>query len=172
MGRFASGIAVVTVQWGEEMHAMTASSLTSVSLEPPLLLVCLTHGSRTLERVRQSGGFAVNVLGAGQEALSDYFAGRKVASPEYRLVPYHGGPRLVAAMVTLGCHLERLIEAGDHDIALGRVTAIAEGDEAREPLVFFRSRYARLTPLAAQRSGEVQLGGSIDLPFYQEGDRP
>jgi flavin reductase (DIM6/NTAB) family NADH-FMN oxidoreductase RutF len=138
-------VTIVTVA-GDELHGMTASAFASVSLTPPLVLVCLDKSSRTLTLLRESGAFAVNVLAAGQEDASRAFA-RPGVKP-FASVPHHrgdnGAPVLDGAIAVLECTTYRVFEAGDHELVLGEVTAavVPGGD----PLVFYDGAYRSLRP--------------------------
>ncbi|HEX2295826.1 MAG TPA: flavin reductase family protein [Actinomycetota bacterium] len=143
--RFASGVTIVTVAAGDELHGMTASSFASVSLSPPLVLVCLDKASRTLELVSETGSFAVNVLAAGQQEASAAFA-RPGVKP-FASVPHgfgsNGAPVLDEAIAVLECTTHRVFEAGDHEVVLGEVTAatVSDGD----PLVYYDGAYRSLS---------------------------
>jgi len=147
MGRFATGVAVLAARDGDGVHGMTASAVTSVSLEPPLVLVCVGKQTRMSRVIRRARGFAINILTQDQEALSRYFAGVWPAAPPptFRFVPWTGGPRLVGALAAIGCRTERTLQAGDHWIVLGRVVALRGGDPSARPLLFFGGRYRRLS---------------------------
>jgi len=148
IGHFATGVTVVTTAAGEEMQGMTANAVTSLSLDPLMLLVCVEKNTHT-HRVLQAGGmFAVNVLGEHQEDVSRLFAQR--AEPEigslrgqrFRL-GRTGAPILEDCMAYLECETASQLDGGDHTIFVGRVV---EAEVVREagPLIFFRSQYARL----------------------------
>jgi flavin reductase (DIM6/NTAB) family NADH-FMN oxidoreductase RutF len=148
MGHFATGVAVVTAAGPDGFAGLTTSSVTSLSLDPPLLLVCFDNASRTLSVVRQSGRYAVNVLRAGQEDLAAVFASKRVAREKFEAVTHrvaHDVPVLDGALAWLACDVEALHPGGDHTIGVGRVTHM-EADPAAEPMVFFRSRYVRVAP--------------------------
>jgi flavin reductase (DIM6/NTAB) family NADH-FMN oxidoreductase RutF len=143
IGHFATGVAVITTEDETGPQGMTVNSLTSVSLDPTLLLVCLTRGSRTSTAIRSSGAFVVNVLSHRQIDLSnafarpseDHFADVEVQTTE------NGLPALVGNLATVECTVWRTDEGGDHEIVIGEVQACdAEGGD---PLVFFSGRYAR-----------------------------
>lgn len=145
IGRFATGVAVVTTLDGQEPHGMTVNSLTSVSLDPPLLLVCLTTGARTTDAVVQAGRFVVNILSARQEAIALRFA-RRGADHFEGLEPTYGEhdvPVVPDALAHLECTVERQFEAGDHLVVFGRVERTC--DRAGEPLAFLGGRFADLT---------------------------
>jgi flavin reductase (DIM6/NTAB) family NADH-FMN oxidoreductase RutF len=145
IGRFATGVAVVTVLDGDEPHGMTVNSLTSVSLEPPLLLICLTTGARTTEAVINAGGFAVNVLGARQREIALRFARRGADHFEGLPLRYggHGIPVVPEALAHLECTVERHFEAGDHVVVIGHVRQVC--DRSGAPLAFLGGRFADLT---------------------------
>lgn len=142
--RFASGVTIVTVAAADELHGMTASSFASVSLTPPLVLVCLDKTSRTLTLVAETGSFAVNLLRADQQEASRAFA-RPGVKP-FASIPHrrglNGAPVLDDAIAVLECTTYRVFEAGDHEVVLGEVTAatVATGD----PLVYYDGAYRSL----------------------------
>lgn len=142
IGRFASGVAVVTCAGPGGPVGLTTSAVTSLSLDPLLLIVCFDNGSRTLEVVRGGGRFAVNVLAAGQEQQARRFASKRVATEKFEAVTHtvaHGVPVLDDALAWLACDLRELLPGGDHTIAIGVVTHVGERDG--EPLVFYGGRY-------------------------------
>ena len=142
VGTFPTGVTVVTAPGPA---GLTTNAFSSVSLDPPLVLVCFDNGSRTLPAVRECGRFAVNVLRAGQEELAAVFASKAIAEEKFAAVTHtveHGVPVLDDALAWLACELVELVEAGDHTIGIGRVTAL-EASEG-EPLLFFRGEYGTL----------------------------
>jgi flavin reductase (DIM6/NTAB) family NADH-FMN oxidoreductase RutF len=146
IGCFATGVAIVTTAFEGELHGMTVNSLTSVSLRPTLLLVCLTRPSRTATAVDGSGAFVVNLLGEDQSAVSDRFARPRMDhfsdSSLYRL-DADGLPLIAGALGHLTCETEAQHAGGDHSIVIGRVTKAAMAP--REPLIFHRGSYDTLT---------------------------
>jgi flavin reductase (DIM6/NTAB) family NADH-FMN oxidoreductase RutF len=145
MGGFATGVAIVTTETDGQLHGMTINSLTSVSLNPTLLLVSLMRPSRTATAIDRRGAFVVNVLGANQAHVSntfarpseDHFADRSVFT-----IGEDGMPMVVGAMAHLVCHTEQQHEAGDHTVVIGRVI---RGETApRDPLIFYRGAYDTL----------------------------
>jgi len=148
MGNFATGVTVVTTAVDDRYHGFTANAVSSVSLEPLLLLVCVdkrAHACRELERAQI---FGVSVLAAGQTEISNVFA--KSAPPAERSlrgVPFRlgetGVPLLAGSLAWLECRVHERIDAGDHTIVLGKVVAGAAG-EPEPPLLYFRGRYSRL----------------------------
>ncbi len=142
LGRFATGVTVVTtLDAGGRPAGMTASALSSVSLEPPLLLVCVGHQADFHQAISAAPRFAVNVLAADQEPLSRQFAatgGDHFAGVGYRAGP-HGVPLLDGVVAHLLCDRWGHYEAGDHTLFFGLVTGGETFD--RLPLLYFRSRY-------------------------------
>lgn len=123
----------------------TANAVTSLSLDPPMMLACLDRGSRTLTAVRAQGRFGVNALAAGQEELARRFAGKHPEAAKWEDVEWserHELPRLAGALVWVACELRDLIDGGDHLILTGNVIE-AESDD-REPLLFHRGDYRDL----------------------------
>jgi flavin reductase (DIM6/NTAB) family NADH-FMN oxidoreductase RutF len=171
VGHFAAGVTVVAATAEGEIHGMTANAFTSVSLDPPLVLVCVAKKARMAEFVRQAGGFSVNILREEQEALSTYFAGRWTgATPPFRFVAWQGGPRLEGCAAALGCELHDVLDGGDHCIPIGRVTAVHLGVEPRQPLVFYGGRYARLDPAERHTAPPIDLVASIIQAYYDPWD--
>jgi flavin reductase (DIM6/NTAB) family NADH-FMN oxidoreductase RutF len=145
-GQFPTGVAIVTCNGPEGPAGLTTNAVTSLSLEPLLLLVAFDNGSRTLAAVRQVRRFAVNVLRAGQEDLARVFASKRVAREKFDAVTHldaHGVPLLDGALAWLACDLRELHPGGDHTIGIGAVTHM-DADTAGEPLVFFRGAYRGL----------------------------
>jgi flavin reductase (DIM6/NTAB) family NADH-FMN oxidoreductase RutF len=148
MGHFATGVAVVTGMGSEGAVGMTTNALCSLSLEPLLVVACVDNTARTLPVVLQSRRFGVNVLQAGQDAVSGRFASklpldRKFEAVDYRLE--HGVPVLNDALAWLVCEVRDTFPGGDHTIAVGRVAAMGHGEG--RPLVWYRGSYTTVTPL-------------------------
>jgi 3-hydroxy-9,10-secoandrosta-1,3,5(10)-triene-9,17-dione monooxygenase reductase component len=143
MSRWVTGVAVVTSSDGAGPRGATTNALTSLSLEPLLVLVALDHGSNTLEAVRGSGRFCINVLSADQEELARRFATKASGEEKLAGVPHElvdGVPVLGGAVAWLACELERTLEGGDHTILLGRPLEAGVDDDAR-PLLFYGGRF-------------------------------
>ena len=139
VGTFPTGVTVVTAPGPA---GLTTNAFSSVSLDPPLVLVCFDNTSRTLPAVRECRRFAVNVLRAGQEDLATLFASKAVAEEKFASVTHtveHGVPVLDDALAWMACEVVDLVDAGDHTIGIGRVNALEafEGD----PLLFVRGAY-------------------------------
>ena len=147
LARFATGVVVVTGTTEAGPAGLTCQSFSSLSLDPPLVLLSTARSSTTWPRIAATGRFAVNVLAAGQEAVSDRFAvsgGDKFADQGWRPGAL-GNPLLDGALAHVECDIEALHDGGDHVIVVGRVRALeAPGLESGSPLVYYRSRYRAL----------------------------
>jgi flavin reductase (DIM6/NTAB) family NADH-FMN oxidoreductase RutF len=144
-GRFASGITITTVlDEAGGVHGLTANSFTSVSLTPPLVLVCVDHRAAILEHFRHSRHFGINILGEHQRPLSDRFAGS--GYDRFEGVEWHRGqtgvPLLNGVLAVLECSRVKLVPTGDHDILIGQVVHAHCHDG--EPLIYFGSQYRHL----------------------------
>ena len=140
-GKFASGITVATLlDPAGAAHGMTANSFTSVSLTPPLVLVCVDHRARILGYFRASQHFGVNILSASQREISDRFAGS--GYDRFEGVKWYPGqtgvPLLPDVLATIECSRWEVVTAGDHDIVIGEV--LHANCQDGDPLVFYSSR--------------------------------
>jgi flavin reductase (DIM6/NTAB) family NADH-FMN oxidoreductase RutF len=145
MGHFATGVCVVTAVGPHGPAGLTTNAVTSLSLDPALLLVCFDNESRTLPVVREARRFAVNVLRADQEELAALFASKALPQEKFAAVTHtvdHGVPVLDDTLAWLACDLLSLHPGGDHTIGIGAVTQLDHGDG--EPLLFFRGGYRGL----------------------------
>ena len=147
-GHWATGVTVVTSRGDDGPRGCTANAVTSLSLDPPAMLVCFELSSNTLAAVRRSGRFAVNMLAADQEALSRHFAGKGDSAAKFGSVPHHdeeGMPVLDGALAWMVCEVREEMQGGDHAIVIGDLLR-GDAREDAEPLLFFRSRYHLLRP--------------------------
>lgn len=147
LGRFATGVTIVTtLDLAGRPIGLTANSFNSVSLDPPIVLWSLARRSLNLRSFLDAGHFAVNVLAADQQALSDRFA--KPACDRFAGVDWEAGtagvPVLPGAVASFECATDNLVEGGDHVIFLGRVARFRHAD--KEPLIYHAGRYG--TPAA------------------------
>ena len=145
LSRFPSGITVVTsVDKSEKPHGLTVTAFCSVSLEPPLILVCIEKITGSHNAILDSRKFVVNILGAGHEALSRQFAlpsGDKFVGVGVRRAT-GGVPALDDAIVNIECRLRDAFDGGDHTIFVGEVDEVAIRNG--EPLVYFHGNYRDL----------------------------
>ncbi|HEU0246974.1 MAG TPA: flavin reductase [Gaiellaceae bacterium] len=143
LGMFATGVTVLTCRAGDQVHGMTANAFMSVSLQPPLVLVSIDRRARMSALLHEGTRFAVNVLEAGQAALSDHFARRAVeGTPEPRFELVHDTPLVEGALAHLVARIVRSYWGGDHSLFLGQVEYARYGEG--EPLLFHGGRYERL----------------------------
>ena len=145
VAHFATGVTIITtVDHEGEPHAMTANSFTSVCLEPPVVLVCVAHGTHTYGYLERAGRYGVNILRQDQESLGAYFAKRpedRTGDVEYSYSTSDGRmPSLDNSMVFLDCKVIGSHVYGDHTIYLGEVEEIRQNDPSA-PLMFYRSRW-------------------------------
>ncbi len=149
MGCFATGVTIVTVDLGGEVHGMTANAFASVSLDPLLLLVCVDHSARTHAHLHAKKRFGINVLAEDQRVISEYYAqpvctherAEEEAGARFERTA-QGTPMLRGALAYLECRLQSTQEAGDHTIFIAEVedVVVREG----EPLLFFRGDYRKI----------------------------
>ena len=144
MGRFATGVTVVGMLSGDETWGMTANAVTSLSLDPPLVLVAVVRDSQTHTYLKESGCFALSILSVDQEDVSNRFAGKgpKDFSGLNFQTATTGSPYLTDAIGYVDCQLKEILPGGDHDLFIGEIVAGADSDG--EPLLFYRGKYARL----------------------------
>ena len=143
MGLFTTGVTVVTTEVDGVFHGMTANSLTSVSLDPCLLLICPRRGSPTGDAIRQRKAFAVNLLAHGQSDVSRRFVGRadaRFANLDVQLDEL-GLPMLPQSLAHFSCTLHAVYPGGDHDIMIGAVASCEARDG--DPLLFYRGGVGR-----------------------------
>ena len=148
IGSFATGVAVVTVKGPDGPAGLTTNAVSSLSLDPLLVLVCFDNGSRTLPVVREAGRFAINVLSREQQEIAGIFASKAQAEEKFAAATHnvdHGVPVIDGSLAWLVCDLRELIPGGDHTIGIGQVTQMGYDADA-EPLLFFRGGYRRLAP--------------------------
>ncbi len=143
LGRFASGVTVVTVADERgEATGLTVSAFSSVSLNPPLVLVCIDNRSTSIPVIESVGSFAVNVLTKDQAHLSNRFASRDVN--KFDGVAWSKGslgmPLLSGALAQLECTLAKTVDAGDHTLFIGQVEA-TNVEDSEQPLLYFNGNY-------------------------------
>ena len=144
MGFFATGVTVVTTHSNGDFHGMTANAVTSLSLDPPLVLVAVGKENQSHAHISQGKCFAVNILGDSHEDISQQFA---VPGPkDFTKVPHStgstGAPILTEAIGFVDCVLHQILPGGDHDIFVGKIVAGGTGEGS--PLLYFGGRYRQL----------------------------
>lgn len=143
---WASGVSVVTTSLQQHNKGMTVTAFSSVSLDPPQILVCLNQGSDTGSAIMESRFFAVNILSAEQENVSNLFAGATNHEQRFASVPWQAGktkvPVLTEALANLECKVVQQIQAGSHWVVIGEVENVIcrEGS----PLMYYHGGYRQL----------------------------
>jgi flavin reductase (DIM6/NTAB) family NADH-FMN oxidoreductase RutF len=150
LAHWASGVAIVTSAAGERIHGMTVSAFASVSLDPPLVLVCADKTSDTLGVIEDGGVFAANILSSAQRALSNRFATKKDEHLRFEGLAWRrgatGAPILPGVLAALDCRVVAAHDAGDHVIYVGRVESVDLA--AGEPLLYYGGGYRGLAAAA------------------------
>jgi len=148
MGRFATGVTVVTLSHEGTLRGMTANAFSSVSLDPALLLVCIDEHASMYPFFQTATAFAVNILGGDQEDVSRSFAARGEKTEVMGGYAHHlgplGSPILDGVLAWAECRIERRYEGGDHLIVVGRVVDLAVERPEAKPLIFFGGSYRSL----------------------------
>lgn len=151
MGRFATGVTVISTIADGHDHAMTASAITSVSLDPLLVLVCVEIDSRFHDAVTEAGFWGVSMLPTSARATADWLATRgRPLHAQLDRVPFHRGtatgvPLLDHALATIECQTCDVHPAGDHSIVVGQVVSLEIDDDPGDALLTYRSRYGSVT---------------------------
>jgi flavin reductase (DIM6/NTAB) family NADH-FMN oxidoreductase RutF len=151
LGTFATGVTVVTTG-GAQPHGMTANSFTSVSLDPPLVLICVGRDAVMHQILTAAGSFGISVLAAGQEAVARHFANRwrPLGLAQFDTVNWlpgrrTGAPLIEDAAAHFECELWRTYDGGDHTIFIGRLISVDQ--RADDALLFVQGRFSELTPV-------------------------
>ena len=170
MGLFATGVAVIAVPAGEEVQAMTANAVSSLSLEPLLLLFCPAKKAHLSQHLAPNVPFSVNLLRADQVAISTYFAGawREALPPAFRFVRVGATPKLDGCLASLICSVRSISDGGDHWVVVGSVHDLQLGRGPHEPLLFYRGRYGQLDLSTAGAAPD--LAAVTDEPVHTHYD--
>lgn len=145
MASYPTGVTVLTALAGQAPSGMTANAVCSLSLQPLLMLACIARSARTLEPIRASRAFAINVLASDQHELARRFASSRPGPDKWEGVRWHvraGTPVIERSAAWIGCRLSELRDGGDHVIAIGEVVDL-EGSDA-EPLVWHLGDFRQL----------------------------
>lgn len=142
MGKFATGVTVITTKLGNEVKGMTANAFMSVSLDPALVLISIGEDAHLNKYVNASGKFAVSILNRGQQEMAAYFAGQIKEDRDIDFKWFNGMPKIRGSLVNLTCDVYNSVIAGDHTLYIGEVTdvCITDGD----PLAFYTGNYNNL----------------------------
>ncbi len=149
LGQFCTGVVIATGCVDGEPAGFAAQSFSSVSLDPPLVLLCPAKSSTSWPKLRESGSFCINILAADQKPVCDVFAQSGI--DKFAALPWHAGvtgsPVLEGVLAYVDCDLEAEHDAGDHTVVLGRVRDVKILDPEKTPLLFFRGAYGRFDML-------------------------
>lgn len=160
---FATGVTVIAAEVKDETLAMTANAVTSVSLDPLLVLVCVGKQARLAGFLDDVTGFSINVLREDQQALSTYFAGgwREPEPPPFRFVPWGTAQRLEGCLAAVACRSYEIVPGGDHWIVVGEVVDTHIGIEPHRPLLFYAGQYGRANTLVRDPAPDL---GWVEKP--------
>lgn len=149
LGQFATGVVVATGCLEGEPAGFAAQSFTSLSLDPPLVMLCPAKTSDSWPKLRESGSFCINILGEDQKAVSDLFAQTGIDKfAELSWQPGEtGSPVLAGVLAFIDCELAEEHDGGDHSIVIGRVRDLGIFDQERPPLLFCRGAYGKFAGL-------------------------
>jgi flavin reductase (DIM6/NTAB) family NADH-FMN oxidoreductase RutF len=156
MGRFTTGVTVITAEAEGAVRGMTANAFMSGSLSPQLCLVSIAKKARMHGALEAAGHFGVSILAQGQEAISQHFAGQGVADPELLFEHMGGVPVIANVSAAVAAIVEAQHDCGDHTIFIGRIVGLR--DDERAPLVYHAGKYATL-----QHRKETPAGPAIDF---------
>jgi flavin reductase (DIM6/NTAB) family NADH-FMN oxidoreductase RutF len=164
LGLFATGVAVIATEVEGAVHAMTANAVSSLSLDPMLVLFCPGKKARLAALLPTATHYSINFLRDDQQALSTYFAGgwKEAVPPPFRFVAHGEFKRLEGALAALLCTKQQQIDAGDHWLVTAAVQNVHFGIEPFRPLLFFRGQYRAVDASAGKPAPD--LAGSVDEP--------
>jgi flavin reductase (DIM6/NTAB) family NADH-FMN oxidoreductase RutF len=149
MGKFATGVTVVTSENEGVRRGMTANAFSSLSLDPPLAIVCVDHKASFLGVIQGAKKFVINFLAEDQKSTSDWFAGKgRDAEDQFAEISFETGengmPVLTGTLASLECETHEEFPSGDHTIVVGRVTRVITSDDLRAPLLFYAGAYRKM----------------------------
>jgi flavin reductase (DIM6/NTAB) family NADH-FMN oxidoreductase RutF len=143
LGRFATGVCVVTVAHQEHVHGMTANAFMSVSLHPPLVLVSVSQSAQMYKLLAPDTRYGISMLSDDQEVLSRHFGGRPTDGLEVTFMHVRGVPLLMGAIAHIVAHVVDVHQAGDHTLFIGEVEYMHVGHGS--PLLFYAGSYGQIT---------------------------
>lgn len=145
MGNFATGVTVITTEFNGDVHGMTANAFMSLSMNPKLVVISVDENAHMLDKIKQSGKYAVNILSAEQQDLSMNFAGQRKTDKEIPFQTAGGVPVIEGALAQITCEVAGEHAEGDHTLFIGSVIDVHL--EEHEPLVFFKGKYRTLSSI-------------------------
>lgn len=149
IGLFATGVTVLLAEREGEVHGMTANAVTSLSLEPTLVIVCPSKRANLADFLISGNHFTINILSEQQESLSNFFANwrHEEPPPAYEFIPWAAAgeaPRLDGCLAALACRVAQVHDGGDHWIVVGQVLDLYRSEETHRPLLFFGGEYRHI----------------------------
>lgn len=148
MGLFATGVTVLGAESNDEIRGMTANALTSVSLNPLLMLVCINKSALVMAFIEQTNHFSINILSQDQADLSQYFANMWPAEtppPAFTFSPWiNHAPYLEDCLGALACRTYDIVDGGDHWVVIGQVIALRRVERPAQPLIYYQGQYRQL----------------------------
>jgi flavin reductase (DIM6/NTAB) family NADH-FMN oxidoreductase RutF len=151
MRELAGGVSIVTVEVGRERSGFTATSVTSLSADPPAVIACVNRKSSSASLLSRTDRFGVSMLTQAQQRVADRFAGmngvtgsQRYAAERWIQLTADGAPVMLDSAISLDCRIEDMIEKHSHWILVGRVMAIHRGEVEAAPLVYWRGGYHQL----------------------------
>ncbi len=170
MGRFATGISIISAHHAGQTHAMTANAICTISFDPLIVMVCVNKKSKMNEFIQQAGSFAINILAEEQEIISRHFAGAGQGEvPEtlhFELV--ENTPLLDGTLAAVACKIDQALDAGDHTMLLGRVETVRYKEEDEQPLIYYRGRYRRLDQPDSNARDKTEFWLDSGMRIYYE----
>ncbi|NSL50598.1 flavin reductase family protein [Calidifontibacillus erzurumensis] len=142
MGKFATGVTVITTKVDEHIHGMTANAFMSVSLNPRLVAISISEKAKMLEKINNSKRFVVNILSNEQKNLSMHFAGQLIEGVSVEFETIDDMPVIKNALANIICNVKSAYVEGDHTVFIGEVTELKLTDG--EPLAFFEGKYGKV----------------------------
>lgn len=156
MRELAGGVSIVTVQVGDERSGFTATSVTSLSADPPTVIACVNRTSSSASLLLRTDRFGVSMLTHAQQQVADRFAGmngvtgsQRYAAERWTQLTADGAPVMLDSAISLDCRIEDMIQKHSHWILVGRVMAIHRGEIEAAPLVYWRGGYHQLADCRA-----------------------
>lgn len=170
LGLFATGVAVIITEVEGRVHAMTANAVSSLSLDPMLVLFCPAKKARFSDLLPATSRYSINFLRDEQQALSTYFAGawKDPAPPPFRLVGSGPPRRLEGALASLSCVRRDVLDGGDHWLVIARVESVHRGIEPFRPLIFFRGQYRDIDPGRGAPAPDLAAADEPAQAYYHD----
>jgi flavin reductase (DIM6/NTAB) family NADH-FMN oxidoreductase RutF len=168
VGLFSTGVAVIVASIGGEAFAMTVNAVSSLSLDPMLIMCAPGKHTRFGQRIGELSAYSINILRSEQQALSTYFAGgwKGAEPPPFRFVPTADSLRLEGSLASLECIHVQHVDAGDHWCVIGKVAGLHRGIEPHAPLLFYKGRYRDIDFTHAAPAPDIADAHDVPAHIY------